>query len=366
MPLSAVEPDRYQALLAEKSAAVSALLAGFDPPPAELHASSPTGFRYRAEFRMWHDGDALDYVMFQPESPKTPVRVHAFPIACDAIQRLMPALRARLRDSAALRRKLFQVEFLSTLAGDTLVTLIYHRPLDEAWESAARPLESDLGIAVIGRSRREKRVLSRDHVNEVLPIAGRNYRYRQYEQAFSQPNAPLNICMIEWALRQAAPLRDDLLELYCGNGNFTLPLASAFDRVIATELSKASTRAARENLAANDVQNVEIVRLAAEEVTEAMAGTRSFRRLAGLPRPLQDYRLNTLFVDPPRAGLDPHTEAMAARFGHVIYISCNPQTLASNLRALSRTHRVTSFAQFDQFPYTPHMECGVLLRHKGH
>jgi tRNA (uracil-5-)-methyltransferase len=365
VPLSAVEPDRYDALLAEKSAAVSTLLAPFDPPPAEIHASAPTGFRYRAEFRMWHEGDALDYVMFQPESPKTPVPIQDFPVACAAIQSLMPALRDRLRGDAALRRKLFQVEFLSTLAGDTLVTLIYHRPLDDDWETSARQLQTELGIAVVGRSRRQKRVLSRDYVNEVLPVAGRHYHYRQYEQAFSQPNAPLNIRMIEWVLRQAAPLQGDLLELYCGNGNFTLPLASAFDQVLATELSKASSRAARENLAANEVSNVEIVRLAAEEVSQAMAGTRTFRRLAGLPRPLQDYALDTLFVDPPRAGLDPATEAMAAQFDHVIYISCNPQTLASNLRALSRTHRVEAFAQFDQFPYTPHMECGVLLRHRG-
>ena len=132
--------------------------------------------------------------------------------------------------------------------------------------------------------------------------------------------------------------------------------------MIATELSKTSIRAARENLAANRVDNVHMIRLAAEEVTQAINGERVFRRLADLPRPLAEFDLNTLFVDPPRAGLDAHTLQMAAGFDAIIYISCNPHTLAANLELLGHSHRVTAFALFDQFPYTHHMECGVMLQ----
>ena len=88
------------------------------------------------------------------------------------------------------------------------------------------------------------------------------------------------MAMIEWACERATGLAGDLLELYCGNGNFTLPLSLHFDEVIATELSKTSIRAARENLAENTIGNVEMIRLSAEEVTEAMQGKREFRRLA--------------------------------------------------------------------------------------
>jgi tRNA (uracil-5-)-methyltransferase len=55
---------------------------------------------------------------------------------------------------------------------------------------------------------------------------------------------------------------------------------------------------------------------------------------------------------------------MAARFQTIIYISCNPHSLAENLQALDATHRIGQFALFDQFPYTDHMECGVLLHRK--
>ena len=59
---------------------------------------------------------------------------------------------------------------------------------------------------------------------------GRDYHYRQYEQAFTQPNGVLNIAMLEWACARARTRSGDLLELYCGNGNFTLPLAGCFRR----------------------------------------------------------------------------------------------------------------------------------------
>lgn len=369
MPLSRVQPANYQNLLQEKVNAACLLLAPFSPPDPQVFPSQPSGFRLRAEFRMWHEGDDLDYVMFRQEDPGTPVTITHFPIATNCIQLLMPVLREKLKTRAALRRKLFQVEFLASLSGELIVTLIYHRKLDENWENAAQVLANELqctapSISVIGRSRKQKMVIGKDFVQEVLSIHGRDYRYRQYEQAFSQPNGQVNTRMIEWACDQARDLAGDLLELYCGNGNFTLPLSRHFGTVIATEVSKASIRAARANLQENEIDNVQLLRMSAAEVTQALNGERIFRRLSELPNPMEHYDLNTLFIDPPRSGLDEHTVTMASRFPTVIYISCNPQSLAQNLRSLHQSHVIKHFALFDQFPYTDHMECGVLLQHR--
>lgn len=94
-----------------------------------------------------------------------------------------------------------------------------------------------------------------------------------------------------------------------------------------------------------------------------MAGTREFVRLRDIP--LRDYRFSTLFVDPPRCGLDAGTLALARGFAHILYISCNPQTLRENVAALAPTHRVAAAAVFDQFPYTPHLESGLLLTQRA-
>ncbi|MFK7976356.1 MAG: tRNA (uridine(54)-C5)-methyltransferase TrmA [Halioglobus sp.] len=366
MPLTHIEPENYDALLAQKVSRVSQLLAPYFASDAEVYSSEPLGFRMRAEFRMWHDGDDLNYVMYRPDDRKTPVPIAQFSIADAAITQLMQPLLDNLKSTQALRHKLFQVEFLATTAGDVLVTLIYHRKLDEDWEDAARGLQAQLSqtaakVWFVGRSRKQKIVLDQDYVTEHLNVRGRTYSYQQIEQSFTQPNATVNTKMIEWACKQADALDGDLLELYCGNGNFTLPLSVCFDQVIATELSKTSTRAALANVRDNQIANTQIIRLSAEEVAQAMAGKREFRRLRTLAKPLDEYSLNTLFVDPPRAGLDDATVSMASAFQHIIYISCNPETLARNLETLSKTHRVTALAQFDQFPYTHHMECGVML-----
>jgi len=366
MPLSLVQPEHYQALLTKKIKTVVALLEPFSPPEPEVFPSETTGYRLRAEFKMWHEGEDINYVMFRPEDPRTPISITEFSIADKLIQQSMPLLRDALLADYTLRRKLFQVEFLASLSGNLLVTLIYHRKLDHAWENAADVLATGLrlhipSISVIGRSHKQKFVLGADFIQEVLTIHGEQYRYRQYEQAFSQPNGLVNIRMIEWACEQASALHGDLLELYCGNGNFTLPLSRQFEHVIATEVSKTSISAASANLIENGIQNVQLVRLSAAEVTQAINAQRIFRRLSGLPKPLDEFDLRTLFVDPPRAGLDEHTAEMASHFSTIIYISCNPLTLAQNIQMLHQTHRVESLALFDQFPYTDHMECGVVL-----
>ena len=365
MPLREIRPEDYDELLEAKADSIEALYSSFKPPTAEVFASAATAFRMRAEFRIWHEGDDLFYAMFQPGDPKTPHRVDVLPIASERIQLAMPVLRDALLASTALRQRLFQVEFLSTLSGELLITLIYHRPLDEDWVAAAGALEAQLDARIIGRSRKQKLSVSEDFVEEVLSIDGCDYRYRQYEQGFTQPNARVNCQMIEWACRQAEGCGGDLLELYCGNGNFTLPLARCFNNVLATEVSKNSIKAALHNRQLNGIDNLELARLSAEEVSEALSGERVFRRLQSLDRPLADYRFSTVFVDPPRAGLDPATVELVSQFDNIIYISCNPLTQVANLEQICQGHEVVALALFDQFPYTRHMECGVLLRRRS-
>lgn len=99
-----------------------------------------------------------------------------------------------------------------------------------------------------------------------------------------------------------------------------------------------------------------------EEFVDAWRTKATKRRLKDLDWDTLDLR--TLVVDPPRAGLDPETEKLMLEFDNVVYVSCNPETLHENLRAAKDTHDVKSFAIFDQFPFTHHVECGVYLTRK--
>ncbi|WP_374328535.1 tRNA (uridine(54)-C5)-methyltransferase TrmA [Azonexus sp.] len=362
MPLPDLDPARYDQQLAAKLAAFAADFAACELPPPTAHASQPLHYRLRAEFRAWHHDGVWDYAMFDPENPRQPVLMRDFPAADAAICALMPRLRDASLASETLHRRLYGVEFLATLSGDLLLTLIYHRPLDADWEAAARRLADELGVAIIGRSKGQKLVLERDWVDESFELDGRQLHYRQYEGSFSQPNGGVNRQMLAWARTQAAGLSGDLLELYCGNGNFTVALAPLFGKVLATEVSKTSVKAALHNLESNGIANTAIVRMASEELSAALAGRESFQRLREID--LASHEFSTLFVDPPRSGLDPATLEIAAGFANILYISCNPQTLRDNVAALQATHRIAAAAVFDQFPYTHHLECGVLLQRR--
>jgi len=353
------DPVAYEAQLAAKLAAFRSDFAAFNLPEPAVFRSAPVHYRQRAEFRIWHEGEALHYAMFDPAEPKRPVLMETFPVAAQSICDLMPRLKAAISARPELCRKIFQVNFLATLSGEMLVTLIYHRALDAAWEDAARKLAAELGILVIGRSLKQKIVLERDSLLERLTVNGRPLHYQQIEGAFSQPNAGMNQHMLGWACRQAEELSGDLLELYCGNGNFTVALAPHFNRVLATEMSKSSVRAAHYNLEANGISNVRMVRMAAEEISDALARVRPFTRLKDVD--LDSYRFSTLFVDPPRAGLDDTTLQFARGFANILYVSCNPQTLRENVAALASSHAIHAAAVFDQFPWTHHLECGLLL-----
>ena len=359
------QPDQYQELLNEKVATVLSDFQALDAPEPQIFPSPPHSFRMRTEFRVWHDDDDLNFVMFERERPREPIKISAFPFGSDRIQAVLEPLRALLLINPILRTKLFQVEFLSTLSGECLVTLIYHRKLDEAWVQEATQVGQALNIKVIGRSRGQKLVVSDDWVTETLQVGGHSFTYKQPEQAFTQPNATVNQDMLSWACVQAQNTDKDLLELYCGIGNFTIPLSKRYRRVLATEVSKVATRAAQDNLVLNDADNVTFVRLAAEEMTQALNGEREFRRLKSLDPPLNDYNLATVFVDPPRAGLDDGTTRLCQKFNQILYVSCNPLTLIDNLKSLSVTHRIEALAFFDQFPYTHHLECGVSLIRRG-
>ncbi|MFV3327216.1 tRNA (uridine(54)-C5)-methyltransferase TrmA [Pseudomonas sp. NY15372] len=358
--MSAVfDPSAYTPQLEAKAARLRELLAPFGAPEPAVFDSPREHYRLRAEFRLWREDGQRHYAMFAPGEKHKAILIDDFPIASQRINELMPRLKAAWQASEELSNRLFQVEFLTTLAGDAMVTMCYHRLLDDAWEVAARQLAADLGVSLVGRSKGKRLVIGRDYAVEKLEVAGRVFSYRQPEGAFTQPNGAVNQKMLSWAFEALGQRDDDLLELYCGNGNFTLPLATRVRQVLATEISKTSVNAALSNLDENGVGNVRLVRLSAEELTQALNDVRPFRRLEGID--LKSYAFGTVFVDPPRAGMDPDTCELTRRFERILYISCNPETLAANIAQLHDTHRIERCALFDQFPYTHHMESGVLL-----
>jgi tRNA (uracil-5-)-methyltransferase len=333
----------------------------FTQKKIEVFPSKDIHYRSRSEFKIWHkEDDSISYAM-NPLEQKEICLIDECPQVSEAIFALMPKLLKLIKDEA-IDFKLFGTDFLSASNGSVVVSLLYHKKLDEAWKKKATIIAQNLNISIIGRSRGQKVIIGDDFVVESLDINNETYRFKYIENSFTQPNKDVNEQMIMWSLRDLKETSSDLLELYCGAGNFTIPFAKKFRKVLATEISKSSIAAAKENMAMNSVENIAFVRMGVEEFVQALDEVRVFNRMKDIN--LEEYDIKTIFVDPPRSGMDTDSCNFAARYENIIYISCNPETLVRDLEILTLTHAIDEIALFDQFPYTYHAEMGVKLTRK--
>ena len=341
--LTTTDPERYPQYLQEKISRVTELLSHeLDTPEShagwcdlqkltpEVAASIPEGYRMRAEFAIYHlDDEHFTYAMFEPNTkPRKMIAIEQFAGCPQAINEAMAALRTYLPQWQVLKHKLFEVDFLCGEQGSLVLTLHYHKKLDDNWYQALEALRSklqDLGLncSFIGRARKQKLILGNDFVIDTYHTSRGPVIIKHYEATFSQP---------------------------------------IFTKVLATELDRVPMDAGRSNMQANGITNTKLVRLSAQEVGEALNGVREFNRLKQQEVELKDYNFSTLLIDPPRSGLRAEESLrFTAQYDHVIYISCSPESLAYDLRYLSQTHEIKRLAFFDQFPYTHHLESGVFL-----
>lgn len=168
---------------------------------------------------------------------------------------------------------------------------------------------------------------------------------------FIQVNAGLNQLMIPHALNLLALSAEDVvLDLFCGLGNFSLPIARKCTKVIGVEGSETMVQRAYMNATLNDIKNVEF--FSANLDDEAV-----FERL-------KHYRITKLLIDPPRIGaVEIVSRIEYLKPERIVYVSCNPATLARDAGILvnEKGYRMTSAGVMDMFPHTDHVESIALF-----
>ena len=273
----------------------------------------------------------------------------------------MENLIEEIRSNEVLRNKLFQTEFMVSRNRDSVISLIYHKPLDSEWIKIASDLSVNLNSSIVGRSKKQKIILGKDHVLETYKYNTTEYSLNLFEQCFFQPNPYICESIIHW-INQQASHEKDVLEFHCGIGTFTIFLSHIFDNVIATESSRPSIRGLIQNINLNECSNIYSARLADIETLEALNKKRTFKRLKKID--LCAFNLSTVFIDPPRSGLDTLILEGLNRFKQIIYVSCEFESLKKDVEYLSETHKIEAAGFFDQFPYTDHIESAVVLKNK--
>src|SRR5690554_288904 len=143
--------------------------------------------------------------------------------------------------------------------------------------------------------------------------------------------------------------KETVLDIYCGTGSIGLYLANKAKKIIGIESNLSAVQDARDNARLNDIENAEFHAGKAEEV---------------LPKMAKDTDADVVILDPPRKGCaEPLLEAViqiSPRW--IVYVSCNPATLARDLKLLEgKSYQVQEVQPVDMFPHTSHVECLVLM-----
>ena len=227
-------------------------------------------------------------------------------------------------------RKLSGIKEIHISCGDTANALIKSRLAAEDIEE----IMSGVGFSGIAFETGES--TGRDYIR--LDLNGLQYTVTPW--SFFQAHWNLNRKVVELIVNELQPLENmRVLDLYAGAGNFSLPLAAYASQVVAVEESRYAADDGQRNVKLNNIKNCRFINSSAEK-----------------------YRIHEKFdivlLDPPRPGLHPDVarKVLDASPGKVVYISCNPATLARDLKKFSERYNVDSLRMIDFFPNTYHVE----------
>jgi 23S rRNA (uracil1939-C5)-methyltransferase len=281
-------------------------------------------------------------------------RASAYVAEIDSCPVLHPRIGERLREIAELieglsiRERLPQIE---VAVGENSAALVF-RVLEEPSEADRKRLcrfgeEQEFDVYLQRHGPESVTLLFPDHPRELtysLPEAGVELCFAPTE--FTQVNSEINRRMVERVMEVLDPKPEDrLLDLYCGIGNFTLPMARRAGWVVGVEGSSEAIERARRNALRNRIYNVEFhgADLTRPEACGAWAGAEYDRVL----------------LDPSRAGAQEILERVLQwRARRIVYVSCNPATLARDAGILVHRHgyRLVRAGVMDMFPHTAHVE----------
>lgn len=193
---------------------------------------------------------------------------------------------------------------------------------------------------------------------EVEILAGKNFitegigstRYDLKPKAFYQLNPAQAMKLYNYVKNQIDFTKEqDIVDAYCGAGAISMLLAPHAHRVVGIDLSKESLYSALHNKKINKLENVNFFQGEVKDLLPKLYN--------------KGFNPSTVIIDPPRSGIDSKTLDILNRkvVDKIIYVSCNPSTLAKNLKVLLKKYKLVSVTPFDMFPQTAHIESVTVL-----
>ncbi|MEQ0266670.1 23S rRNA (uracil(1939)-C(5))-methyltransferase RlmD [Klebsiella sp. CN_Kp073] len=312
----------------------------------DIIAAEPWGYRRRARLSLNYQPKTQQLQMgFRKANSSEIIDVVQCPVLAPQLEALLPAVRECLT-SLQSQRHLGHVELVQADNGPLMV-LRHTAALTAADKEKLERFSQTHGLSLYLAPQSE--IL--EHIRGDEPwYTSDGLRLVFSPRDFIQVNDGVNQKMVGTALAwlDIQP-QDRVLDLFCGMGNFTLPLAKAAASVVGVEGVPALVAKGRENAALNGLQNVTFFHENLEEDVTRQAWAK--------------HGFDKILLDPARAGAPgvmAHIIKLAPR--RVVYVSCNPATLARDSEALLQAgYRIQRLAMLDMFPHTGHLESIVLF-----
>lgn len=319
-------------------------------------ASAQYGYRSRLQFKVSYTKGKLRIGFYRQGSHLVEDAAYGCLTAAPVINRVLNSFRSVLQSYPDVE----SISQISIDAGDSGVVVVMHH--DGRVTSKNRDYFTDrsgefepctgLFIKSDNRSYVEK-LWGSSVISYVMNQAGPDQKpvvLTYPPGGFAQVHQLQNISMLSVIRRLGAfTSSEQLLDLYCGNGNFSIPLASEVASVTGIEGNADSIRAAESNRVLNKVANIQFF---CDDVSSGV------RNLVA-----RNQRFDTVLLDPPRSGAgDAVSGIVRLQPNKIIYVSCDPSTLARDCGLLSGFgYRVVESVPIDVFPQTFHIESVTLL-----
>jgi len=316
-----------------------------------LASPLPTGYRHKLRLHLTRDGE----VGFHRVHSNRLVAVNSCPLAVSAINDAWQALTASGL-LPAIGRYCHQIEYVCSPDTSRLSVSFFlagnRRPPTALVEKLCR-LPGLAGIMVQDKKRHRNGVVFSHGTHgcrQSFAAGSVPYTLHWDRQSFFQVNPLQNERLVRLVLELVGnPAGKRVLDLFCGMGNFSIPLALAGAEVTGVEWNRQAVATGRKNAHSAGLANTRFIAADVASYLQSPAVSRQ--------------GFDVLLLDPPRQGLG-RSAARLADFGSemVVYISCDPATLMRDLRVIVRSgYCLSSITPVDMFPQTHHIECVVLL-----
>ena len=336
----------------------ASLLACFEQhglaPARLLSPLQSTQWHYRRKARLSVrkvKGKGRVLVGFRERDSRFVTDMTTCPVLPEAVSRRIPDLCGLIETMDAAE----QIPQIEVSCGDEACALVLRHlaPLTDEDTERLRRFGRSQGLIIMtqGGGPDSVRPIEQESAELSYRLEAYGIEYRFGPLDFIQVHAGLNQLMIAQAIELLdLGAGDNVLELFCGLGNFSLPLARHCASVTAIEGDSDLVSRATSNARLNGVENVRFMQ----------ADLYQPPVLEGIP----DQHFDRVLLDPPRSGAGPVLQAVSDSGAmKVVYVSCNPETLAEDARSLVRQHGFSLVAAgvMDMFPHTAHVESMALF-----